>query len=77
MHVFQGPYTITKLLDHLAYELRDERGKLRGGFNKKQLRQYREADDETQNNKQICICEAEGVAADARMNERAKDKNKE
>jgi hypothetical protein len=48
MHVFEGPYIITKLLDHSAYELRDESGKLRGEFNKKQLRQYQEPDDETQ-----------------------------
>jgi hypothetical protein len=48
MHVFEGPYIITKLLDHSAYELRDESGKLRGEFNKKQLRLYREAGDETQ-----------------------------
>jgi hypothetical protein len=47
-HVFEGPYIITMLLDHSAYELRDERGKLRGEFNKKQLRPYQEADDETQ-----------------------------
>ena len=47
MHVFQGPYIITQLLDHSAYELRDERGKLRGVFNKKQLRQYREANGDT------------------------------
>jgi len=48
MHVFEGPHIITKLLDHSAYELRDERGKLRGEFNKKQLRLYQEIDDETQ-----------------------------
>ena len=48
MHVFEGPYIITMLLDHSAYEMRDERGKLRGEFNKKQLRQYQEADGETQ-----------------------------
>jgi hypothetical protein len=48
MHVFEGPYIITKLLDHSAYELRDDSGKLRGEFNKKQLRLYQEADDETQ-----------------------------
>jgi hypothetical protein len=47
MHVFEGPYVITKLSDHSPYELRDESGKLRGEFNKKQLRQYREADGET------------------------------
>jgi hypothetical protein len=48
MHVFEGPYIITKLLDHSAYELRDDSGKLRGEFNRKQLRLYQEADDETQ-----------------------------
>jgi len=48
MHVFEGPYIITKLLDHSAYDLRDESGKLRGEFNKKQLRLFQEADDETQ-----------------------------
>jgi hypothetical protein len=29
MHVFEGPYIITRLLDRSAYELRDESGKLR------------------------------------------------
>ena len=48
MHVFEGPYIITKLLDYSACELRDESGKLRGEFNKKQLRRYREAEAETQ-----------------------------
>jgi len=36
------------LLDHSAYELREESGKLRGEFNKRHLRLYQEADDETQ-----------------------------
>jgi hypothetical protein len=48
MHIFEEPYVITKLLDHSAYELRDESGKIRGEFNKRQLRQYQEADGETQ-----------------------------
>jgi len=30
MHVFEGPYIITKLLDHSTYELKDESGKLWG-----------------------------------------------
>jgi len=51
MHVFEGPYIITKLQDHSAYELRDESGKLRGEFNRKQLRQYQEPDNETQTQK--------------------------
>jgi hypothetical protein len=37
MHVFEGPYIITKLLDHSEYELKDESVKLRAEFNKKQL----------------------------------------
>jgi hypothetical protein len=48
MHVFEGLYIITKLLDHSAYELRDVSGRLRGMFNQKQLRLYQEADDEAQ-----------------------------
>jgi hypothetical protein len=48
VHGFEGPYIITKLLNHSAYELRDESGKLRGEFNKKQLRLYREDNDETE-----------------------------
>jgi hypothetical protein len=45
MHVFEGPYVITRILDHSAYELRDESGKLREEFNKKQLRVYQETGD--------------------------------
>jgi len=40
LHLFQGPYRISKVLDHSAYELRDEQGKKRGEFNKKQLKRY-------------------------------------
>jgi hypothetical protein len=47
VYVFEEPYIIMKLLDHSAYELRDKSGKLRGEFNKKQPRQYQEADGET------------------------------
>jgi hypothetical protein len=46
LRMFEGPYIITRLLDHSAYELRDGNGKLRGEINKKQLRLYQEADDE-------------------------------
>jgi hypothetical protein len=48
MYVFEGPYIVARILDHSAYELRDESGRLRGEFNKKQLRRYQEADNETQ-----------------------------
>ena len=42
LHLFQGPYRFSKVLGHSAYELRDEQGKVRGEFNKKQLKQYKE-----------------------------------
>jgi hypothetical protein len=42
MYLFEGPFLISKVLDHSAYELKDERGKVRGEFNKRQLKQYRE-----------------------------------
>jgi hypothetical protein len=71
MNVFEGPYIIIKLLDHSAYELRNEIGKLRGEFNQKHLRLYQEADDETQINKW-----SEVVTADARTNHRSKKKRK-
>jgi len=42
MYVFEGPFLVSKILDHSAYELKGEWGKVRGEFNKKQLKQYRE-----------------------------------
>jgi hypothetical protein len=42
MYVYEGPFLINKVLDHSAYEIRDERGKVRGEFNKKQLKPYKE-----------------------------------
>jgi len=41
MHVYQGPYIINKVLPHSSYELVDSKGKLRGEFNKRQLKSYR------------------------------------
>jgi len=49
--------------------LRDESGKLRGEFNKKQLRLYQVADDETQ-----ILKLDEDVTTDARTNHGLKDK---
>jgi hypothetical protein len=52
MHFFEeGSYIITKLLYHSAYKLRDERGKLRGDFNIRELRLSQADDDETQMHK--------------------------
>lgn len=42
MHLFEGPFVISKILDYSAYELKDGRGRVRGEFNKKQLKQYKE-----------------------------------
>jgi hypothetical protein len=41
LHLFQRPYRISEVLSHSAYELRDDQGKVRGEFNKKQLKQYK------------------------------------
>jgi hypothetical protein len=41
MHVYQGPYITHKVLPHSSYELEDSKGKLRGEFNKRQLKLYR------------------------------------
>jgi len=42
MYIFEGPFWISKILDHSAYELKDKCVKVRGEFNKKQLKQYKE-----------------------------------
>ena len=42
MYIFEGPFLVSKILERSAYELKDEWGKVRGEFNKKQLKQYRE-----------------------------------
>jgi hypothetical protein len=41
MDIFEGPFIISKVLDHSSYELKDEKGKIRGEFNKKQLKKYK------------------------------------
>jgi hypothetical protein len=41
MHVYQGAYIINKVLPHSSYELVDSKGKLRGEFNKRQMKPYR------------------------------------
>jgi hypothetical protein len=42
MYLYEGPYVVSNILGHSAYEVKDERGKVRGEFNKKQLRPYKE-----------------------------------
>jgi len=42
LHLFQRPYRISEVSSHSAYELRDDLGKVRGEFNKKQLKQYKQ-----------------------------------
>jgi hypothetical protein len=41
MPVYQGPYVIRNELPHSAYEIVDGNGKVKGVFNKKQLKPYR------------------------------------
>jgi hypothetical protein len=45
----QGPYIFNKILPHSAYEIVDNRGKLRGEFNKRQLKPYRTQNDSKSN----------------------------
>ena len=42
LYIFEGPFLVSKILDHSVYELKDERGKVHGEFNEKQLKQYKE-----------------------------------
>jgi len=41
----QGPYSINKILPYSTYEVADRDGKLRGEFNKRQLKPYRTESD--------------------------------
>jgi hypothetical protein len=52
MYIYEGPFRISKVLDHSAYELKDECGKLRGEFNKRQLKPYREEREGQEGKKQ-------------------------
>jgi len=42
LQAFTGPFLVSKILDHSAYELNDKWGKICGEFNKKQLKPYEE-----------------------------------
>jgi hypothetical protein len=42
MLLYDGPYVISKLYPHSAYELIDGNGKPRGKFSKKALKPYKE-----------------------------------
>ena len=42
MLLYGGPFLISKIYPHSAYELKDENGKARGKFSKKALKPYRE-----------------------------------
>jgi hypothetical protein len=42
MDVYEGPFLISKHVGHETYQIRDERGKVRGEFNKRQLKPYKE-----------------------------------
>jgi hypothetical protein len=43
LHPYEGPYVITKIIPPSTFELADEKGRIRGQFNKKLLKAYREA----------------------------------
>jgi hypothetical protein len=50
--IYEGPYVISKILEHGAYELQGDEERIRGEFSKKQLRQYREESKEGAENDQ-------------------------
>jgi hypothetical protein len=43
LHPYEGPYLIAKIIPPSTFELADEKGRIRGQFNKKLLKAYREA----------------------------------
>jgi hypothetical protein len=53
MYIFEGPFLVSKILEHSAYELKDEWGKVCGEFNKKQLREYREEKRDHEGEEQV------------------------
>jgi hypothetical protein len=42
MHIYEGPFMIGKSVGHDTYQIREESGKVRGEFNKRQLKPYRQ-----------------------------------
>lgn len=42
MYLYDGPFIISKVLNHSAFEIQDDSGTVRGEFNLKQLKPYRE-----------------------------------
>ena len=49
MLLYEGPYLISKIYPHSAYELEDEHGKARGKFSKEALKPYRGKDENSTN----------------------------
>jgi hypothetical protein len=43
LHPYEGPYEIVKVIPPSTFELADEKGYVRGQFNKKLLKAYRDA----------------------------------
>jgi len=50
-YLYEGPYSISTNLGHSTYEIRDERGKVRGEFHLTQLKPYKEQTTEESENK--------------------------
>jgi len=42
MYLYERPFVISRILGHSVYEVRAERGKVCGEFNKKQLKPYKD-----------------------------------
>jgi hypothetical protein len=43
LHPYDGPYVIAKIIPPSTFELVDEKARIRGQFNKKLLKAYKEA----------------------------------
>jgi hypothetical protein len=43
LHPYEGPYTIAKIIPPSTFELADENARIRGQFNKRLLKAYKEA----------------------------------
>ena len=54
MLLYEGPFLISKIYPHSAYELKDENGRAREKFSKKALKPYREETQHVRGNELTC-----------------------
>jgi hypothetical protein len=46
IRLFEGPYFVSRIIPLTKFELKDDRGKIKGEFNLKSLKVYHEATDQ-------------------------------